>query len=899
MRMILSALLVFAGSAGADVKVANLRCEYLSAPVGMDNAQPKLSWIMESDARAQCQSAYQVLIASSEEVLNRGKGDLWDSGKTLSKTSLGVLYQGLPLASAARYWWKVRVWDKTEKCSAWSAATTFLTGKLKPADWQGKWIGADGDTKHSAVYLQRNIRINKPVQHATVFFSGLGYSELAIDGKKVSEDVVGPGFTTYNKRTPYLAFDITDRFGEPGRHVLDVILADGWYGLSNDPWVHKFEQNVYVDKPKLLLDLHLQHSDGTETIIVSDEEWQWSRGQVTRSWIAQENIDLRKHMRQWQNVKEVNGPEGKLVRQKEYPNRIINEVTPVAFEYDAGKKTATLDLGREITGWPRFTTQGGAGTELTISTIAVGTPADDGVPGFPPRPSQFILAGTGVRETYEPRFCTGGFRRVSVSGLTREPKVSDMVGCEVSSMYTPCGDFACSDERVNWLQDCVRRTVVSYTTFLPNDPVREWKAWTEDIQNMFWSAVYLFDSRAMYLRWQYDLLDGQNTEGNFPNIAPGPGYDSYNSPWWGGCAVWLPWEWYQYYGDDRLLRESYPAMKRYVDYLDTVAVDGLQQWGLGDWLPVEETPVSLINTPAHVLYADIVSRTATLLGHIEDARRYSDVAARVRGVFNKAFLDPATGIYGKPGWQVRKGNWKPPESLSASHRVWWTGDRPATQAGQIMALALDIVPAQQRGLAEQALLKEIDAHDGRLSTGFVSTPYLLRVLADLAPEVGWRMTTTSEFPSWLSMTRGSGSDVMKETWAGGQALMPSLGGNIVAWHMESLAGIRPDPTEPGFKRIIIKPNVIGDLTWVKAHHDSPYGRITSHWKRDGDTLTMKVTIPANTTATVYVPARDAESVTESGKPATQARGVKFLRMGGNVAVCSVGSGSYEFKSKMK
>jgi alpha-L-rhamnosidase len=203
-----------------------------------------------------------------------------------------------------------------------------------------------------------------------------------------------------------------------------------------------------------------------------------------------------------------------------------------------------------------------------------------------------------------------------------------------------------------------------------------------------------------------------------------------------------------------------------------------------------------------------------------------------------------------------------------------------------------------RAHVEQALLKEIEAHHGRVSTGFVVTPYLLRILRDLAPEAGWKMTTTGEFPSWLSMTRGSGSDVMKETWAGGAALMPSLGGNIAAWNMESLAGIRPDPAGPGFKHIIIKPAMVGDLTWVKSHHDSPYGRIVSNWKREGDKVSMDVTIPPNTTATVYVPAKDAAGITESNKPAVEADGVKFLRMENGTAVYAVGSGIYRFRSSL-
>ena len=747
---------------------------------------------------------------------------------------------------------------------------------------------------HGALYLRRAVTVDQPVTRAVVRFSGLGFSELAIDGRKVGDYVIGPGFTTYDKRVPYLTFDVTDRFGAPGLHQLDVTLADGWYGLSRDPWVHRFEQLPFVDAPKLLLDLRLTHADGSETVVTSDAQWQWSEGEITRSWIAEEDVDLRRTGRTWRAVARVNPPAGRLEAQREPFNRIVEEVRPVSLVYDAARGVATWDFGRELNGWVRLRAAGPAGTKLAVTTVPVMS-TGDGVPAPGRRTSHVTLAGTGAPETYEPRFFHAGLRQVVVTGLVAAPQTNDLTGCCISSMYQPSGSFACSDATQNELNAAVRRTVVAYTTFLPNDPVREWKAWTQDIENMFRSAVYLFDSRAMYQRWQYDLLDGQRADGNFPNIAPGPFFDDYNSPWWGGCAVWLPWYGYLYYGDAALLRESYPAMKRYVDFLDRVAKDGLQDWGLADWLPVEETPRPLINTPAHFLFAQIVSRTAALLGFPDDAAQYARRAEAIRVAFNAAFLDPATGIYGQPGWKVRSGNWRPPVPLEQSHTVWWTGDRPCTQAGQALPLALGLVPPEHRSAVERALLREIAAHSNRVSTGFVATPYLLEVLADLAPEVGWAMTSARDFPSWYGMTAGSGSDVMKETWAGGQALMPSLGGNIAMWHMEALAGIRPDPAGPGFKKFIIKPALVSGLTWVEAHHDSPHGRIDSAWKREGDRVELNVTVPSNTTATVWVPGIAAAEVTVNGRPAAGAPGVRFLRQQGGRCVFEAQAGRYAFE----
>jgi alpha-L-rhamnosidase len=898
LEIVLIVMLSHVGASAAEpFRVAGLRCESRIDPMGIDVPQPRFHWIMESTARGQAQSAYQVLVSTSQEALQRDEGVAWDSGRVASSDSVAVTYAGKPLVSCRPYWWKVRTWDQNGKVSPWSAVAGFGTGKLAPGDWKGDWIGTGLEPDHGAVYMRREIDVKQPVKRAVVFFSGLGFSELAIDGKRVGDYVIGPGFTTYDKRVQYLIFDVTSHFKSPGVKTLDATLVDGWYALSKDPWVHHFEKNQYVDRPKLLLNLHFQYADGSESLIVSDTNWRWSTGEITSSWIASENVDLRKSERNWQPVAVVPGPKGQLVSQRELPNRVMEEVQPVKATYDPTRKSCLFDFGRQINGWVRLKIAGPRGKEIKITCKTL-VPGDDGKPRvFTQRGSRFVLAGTGANGIYEPRFFHAGMQQVEVQGLSEEPAKGDLVGCAISSMVTPSGHFRCSDELQTWLNDAVRRTVVMYTTFLPNDPVREWKAWTQDIQNMFVSAVYLFDSQAMYERWQYDMLDGQLPDGNVPEVAPGNVCDSYNSPWWGGCAVWLPWYWYQYYGDRSLLKASYPAMKRYVDFLEKAAnKDGLQDWGLTDWLPVESTPRPMVNTPGHYLCADIVSRTATLLGFPEDAKVYAAKAVAIRDNFNARFLDKASGIYGLPRGQVGFGNWKYSVPLAQMHETWWTGDRPCTQAGQVLPLALGIVPPENRAAAEQSLLREIVAHRGKLSTGFVATPYLLQVLADLDPEAAWKMTSAQEFPSWHSMTRGANSDLLKETWAGGQALMPSLGGNIAGWHTEALGGIRP--AAPGFKKILIKPAVVGDLTWVECDFDSPYGRIISKWKREGQNLQMDVTVPPNTTATVYVPSKDAAEVTESGKPAVQAEGVKFMKMDRGAVVYEVGSGTYCFRSQM-
>jgi alpha-L-rhamnosidase len=911
-------LLFFIPHCQAEIGVENLRCENRLNPVGIDAECPRFSWTFKpSVLRGQSQSCYQILLASSKEILDRNMGDFWDSGKVCSSQSIAIWYSGKPLVSETGYYWKIKVWDQAGVATDWSDAATFVTAKLSINDWHGKWIGPDlvkGGSKdsadktklvhqHGGIYLFKKFEVTKPVVRAVVSFSGLGFSELAIDGRKVGDYVIGPGFTDYEHRTQYLTFDVSDYFKTLGTKRLDVTLVDGWYALKRDPWGHRFETKPYVDLPKLILDLRLIHADGTETVVTSDESWQWSTGEITRSWIAGEDIDLRlasEQKRVWKPVIPVLAPRGQLVHQKEPFNHIVEEIKPVGMKYDPVTKSCVWDFGRTLNGWVRFQTTGLPGQSFQITTIPDGKGAE-GAPQPSNWKSYFTLAGTGSPERYEPKFFHAGMRRVEIRGLNSAPALTDLVACQVSSMQNKCGDFSCSDETTTALHDIVRRTVVNYTTFLPNDPMREWKAWTQDIESTFGSAFYLFDeSQVMYERWEHDLIDSQREDGNISNVAPGPLFDFFNSPWWGGCGVWLPWEWYMTYGDSSLLKQNYGAMKRYVDFLDAESrkTGGLQDWGLTDWLAVEETPRALVNTPAHYHYALIVAKTAEMLGLTEDYTKYSTMAQRVKDTINQKYLDPATGIYGEVGWKLRKGNGAVPGGLDRLHSVWWSGVRPCTQAGQVLPLALGIVPDEVKSAAQMDLLHEIHAHHDRLSTGFVSTSYLLDILMDLDPETCWRMTSTHEYPSWYSMTLGSGNDLMKENWAGGAALMPSLGGSFARWCYRGLGGIRPDESAPGFKQIIIKPAVVSGLTWVKSYFDSPCGRIVSNWNHKNQRLTMEITIPVNTKAIVYVPTSDVLTVTESNQPVSQAQNVIFLRQEAGAAIYKIGSGTYEFQSAL-
>jgi len=883
------------GKAAAAVR--NLRCELEEDPVGVDVVHPRLSWNITSPERGVMQEAFEILVASDKAELDAGTGDMWNSGRTESDNSIGVRYQGKPLQSGKQYWWKVKVYDNRGNEYDWSEPASFFTGRMDPGDWVGEWIGASGETDHGSVYLRREIDISKEVKKAMVYFSGLGYSELSINGQQVGDYVMGPGFTSYHKRTQYLAFDVTEQLSTPGRKALGVTLVDGWYGLKADPWVHKLETREYVDKPKLLLDLHIEYTDGSESHIVSDDSWKWSLGDRSFSWVVLENIDLRRAKPgwdragyddgDWDQVKLVDGPAGMLVRQKEVPSRIIEEVHPKSMTYDPETDTYTFDLFREVAGVVNFRTKGEKGQVITITTI----PSLD----IYPKENQFILNGGGDFETYDARFYNAAIKQIAIKGVTHEPELEDVTARAMSSMEKSAGSFSCSDGFLTYLEDMVRQTLIYFTTALPIEPTREWKAWTADVLVMFEPNTYQYeDAQRMYERWLYDMWDDQREDGNGAEISPGAVYDDYNSPWWGGMLVWLPWQLYQYYGNESILTESYPSMKRYVDYLTSASVNGIQDWGLADWVPVEETPRPLINTPAHFIYAKIVSETAEMMGNTDDMEKYAELAESIKRAFNEEFLDPETGIYGQAGWEVTPGY--PGGALNdiVPHEIWWKGDRVPTQAGQAMALAHGIVPEDLVPLVEKALLSEIKAHYNRVSAGFCSTNFMLHLLEDLAPELMWQMATTHEYPSWYTNTVASDFYLQKSYWHGEPGFWSSEVNNIAGWMYRSPGGIRPG--SPGFKNIIIKPSIVGDLHWVNCSFQSVYGEIVSNWQKRGKQVIMNITVPCNSTATVYIPAEDAANITESGHPVEEVDGIKFLGMENNKALYAVGSGTYTFES---
>ena len=857
-----------AGSASAQAAdVTNLRCEYRENPLGIDSRVPRLSWKLEDGnlkpERGIKQTAYQISVASSDELLKKDQGDLWDSGKVASDETANLVYGGRPLDSSQYYFWKVRVWDGAGQSSAWSAPARFLTGLRA---WQGKWIGATEQVQAgAAILLRKEIKVGKPVKRVIVAMSGLGWSELSLNGKKVGDAVLSPQFSDYNKRVPYVMYDVTGLL-QHDANAIGVILGNGFSATPNLGYLKWYGNG---GKPRLLFQMTIEYGDGTRQTVVSDESWKWSTGEITFNdlWVG-EHVDARlaqpgwdrtgfKDL-EWHPAQGVSAPRGELFARSIPPIRVLATSQPVKIE---GNRFIFDTVGA---GWLRLKVKGQAGDKITVHYGRELT-------------TEFICKGGG-EEVFEPKFLFHTIDRVvTVDGLREAPTADTLTRCAARIDLPRAGSFECSDEFLNRQYKALLLTQLNYNYDYPMDPTREKSGWTQDVMSMLNSSVYDFDAEAFYWNWWQDMRLNQRADGYLGSVVPlvNRVLDDCNCVWWSGMIVYTPWKLYEYYGDRRFIEDSYPSMVSYMNWLATKAdADKVVAWGLGDWIEVgsisapQRTSVAITSTCGYYYYATILSQSAALLGKADDSTKYARLAEEIKAGFNRRFLNTQTG-------QV--------------------GSNPDTQTAQILPLYFGMVPVERQRVLDR-LVANIHERKDHISTGFIGTLHLLLGLPELGQaELTHKMVMQQDYPGWNTLVKDG---VQMETWNGGQVQMPSLGGPIGAYLYQVLGGIRPDPKGPGFRRIIIKPAVVGDLTWVMTHHDSPYGRIVSNWKREDRKLIMKIAIPANTWATVCVPAKDAAEVTESGKPAAQAEGVKFLRMENNAAIYEVGSGTYRFQSTL-
>ncbi|MED4954806.1 family 78 glycoside hydrolase catalytic domain [Paenibacillus macerans] len=924
-----------------------LRTEHLINPLGLDNKSPRISWKIKSEARNVIQSAYQVQASASETF----DPILWDSGKVAGR-SQRVVYSGSELKSAVRIFWRVKIWDNDGNESAFSEPAFFEMGLLNAADWKAKWIEPEGevdpDVYKPAPYIRKEFNVRSGLVSARAYMTARGLYKFYVNGKEGTDHLFTPGFTSYYARLQYQVYDVTSLLNE-GANAWGILLSDGWWRGSTGVLGLK---NNFGYKVAFLGQLVLTYDDGSQEIIASDGSFTTSSGPLLKSDLkAGEVYDARIDFEGW-NTAGFNDADWTAVHVKDYgtdhlvasslPVRTREKFTPRIIETPNGE--TVLDFGQNIAGWVEMKLQGDAGTEVilvhgetldkngnfTLSNLEHAGPVND----F--QEIHYILAGQ-EEEIYRPYFAIFGFRYVLLKNVPDKPKADQFTAFAIYSDMEESGDFTCSNPLINQLVSNSRWSMKSNFMEIPTDcPTRERAGWTGDAQLFSRTAADFMNVYAFYEKWLADLAAEQFPSGavgsTVPNVLglhsmdeyervernsdnqmmalfastkPGdPGYFD-GSSGWGDAAVIAPWTMYLCYGDKSILDRQYDSAKAWVDYMKACAEDRNENctdaayyhndtdgeldanfvWDTkfhwGEWLEADKshsneqigaefqaravTGDPLTATAYYGYSTRLLSQMAAILGKQEDAERYSKLYEKIKRVYNKYFI--------RENGLLQEGR----------------------QAPHVRALAFDLVNEDRKQAIADRLAELVIAQDYHLNTGFLSTPFILHVLAEHGyPEVAYRLLEQDTCPSWLyAVTQGA--TTIWESWNGispegelAYSLNHYSYGAVCNFLFAGVAGIRPVPEQPGYEHFIIKPWIGGTLTHASATYESPYGKIESGWRKTDDGVDYRFVVPANTTATVMI---------EGSKEEVKRLSVDFEHVSykdGHV-ICEVGSGSYHIK----
>ena len=899
------------------MRVEGLRCELSADPLGIDVAQPRLSWMLASAERGQRQSAWQAVVSSSPELLAADKGDLWDSGKVSSDQASRVRYGGSPLTSSERVFWKVRAWDRDGQQTPWSPAADWTMGILSPSDWKADWITAPG--KSESLMLRKEFKVRAGLRRALVDSCGLGQYELDLNGAKAGEDLLSPGWSDYDKTTLYETRDVTALLHE-GANAAGVILGNGMYSVEHRGRFVKF---TGVFGPlRLILHLRLEYADGSVDFVGTDESWRVLPGPITagNAYIG-EDFDARREPEGWSSagfddghwlLAAKYGVAGATLRghsASAEPLRTIETRSPIS-RWVVADGSVVYDLGQNASTMPRIRVTGPAGSTVRLIPSEVvnadGT-LDRGTTGAGVQRGsswwQYTKA-TDADETWAPRFCYIGCRYLMAKlyapgwappptliddepapphpGAVRGrlPQIEKLEGLVVHSTATPVGTFSTSNDLLNRIHSLVRWAQRSnMVSVLTDCPHREKLGWLEQYHLNGPSIRYEFAVDRIYEKGMNDMANSQHPDGLVPNIAPE--YAKFDGTFlaaaeWGASFMLVPWQQYEFTGDLDLFRKHFDQMKAYYAYLESKTVDGILSEGLGDWYDLGpkrpgQAQLTFPNFTATAFkYEDahVLATAAALIGRDDDARDFAAKAAQVRATMNRTFYHADTGSY--------------------------TGD---TQCANAIALVMGIVEAKDRDRVLASLVRNVENQGYATTAGDVGFRYLLQALAQGGrSDVIYRMVNQDSKPGYGYQLR-MGATSLTEAWDANRHASQDhfMLGQVMEWFYRDLAGIDFDDDNPGFKRVVIRPQVVEGLAWVDASYNSIRGPISSRWEHRGDRLLLTLAVPTNSSAIVFVPCASG-GVTESGVRADGSPGVASLGRQGNCSVYSVGSGSYSFEA---
>jgi alpha-L-rhamnosidase len=763
-----------------------------------------------------------------------------------------------------------------------------------------------------APLFRKEFLLAKKISRARVYVSGLGYYELRLNGQRVGDQVLDPGWTAYSKRVLYSTYDVTEQL-QRGQNALGVMLGNGWFNpLPLRLWGHiNPRAALTIGEPRVIVQLAVEFADGTSQTIVTDESWKVSNGPILRNSVyLGEVYDARKEQPGWDRPgfddsgwqQAASGTEalGPLCAQTAPPIRVTRVLKPIKLT-EPKPGVWIFDLGQNFAGWVRLRVQGPAGTRVSLRSgellypngtlngmtavcgqIKQGGPnyryPGTGAPKTAWQMDQYILKGEG-EEVYTPRFTFHGFRYVEVTGFPGKPSLASLEGLRLNSDVQPAGSFICSNERFNRIQQMVLWTELSNLFSVESDcPHREKFGYGGDIVAAGEMAMLNFDMAGLYGKAVVDLADAVRPNGGFTETAPFVGIsdeslgEGSGPIGWGTAQPFLLWRLYQYYGDKRLLEDNYELTKRWVALLQSQAQDGILDNGISDHESLVPKPRALTGTAFYYFNVKLFSNIARALGKDAEAAAAEALAETIKAAFNRKFLQAGMGRYDT-----------------------------ATQACQAFAFYMGLVPPEEKDRAREVLVGDImGAHKGHLSTGIFGTKFMLQALADLGrSDVAFEVVNQRTFPGWGHMLE-NGATTLWEHWEFSDNTYSHnhpMFGSVSEWFYKVLGGISPAPEAVGFDKIIIRPQPVGDLKWVKASYDSAHGKIVSEWRLEAGKFNLRVRVPVGAEAKVFLPAKDETPVTESGKPIEHALGVQLLsREHGSVAFAVV-SGEYEFRSE--
>ncbi len=887
----------------------DLATEYRRDPLGLDAPRPRLGWRLRGDGRGQRQTAYRVRVWLADADPGR---PWWDSGVVGGREPV-VRYEGPALASRQAFVWTVAVCDERGQWSPESTPARWEMGLLASDDWSAQWIAAPpwaaaadlpaGVPPAARVLtppalLRASLTLEAAPVRARLYATALGVYEAHINGTRVGRVRLAPGWTDYHRRVRYQVYDVTALLHE-GPNVLGLVLGDGWYagylGFGG-------RRQLYGGTPAAFAQLEVDGPGGMRRVLATDGTWRARPGPILYSdFLMGEAYDARRAVPHWSAgtdepdgsdeaggawmaVVEREAPAVRITADRDDGVVVAESVAPVAASR-RGPRRWQFDFGRNLVGQPTLTAEGRRGTVLQLRSAEV-LDADGQLYTANYRAaacSDMVVLAGGGRERFTPTFAYRGFRYVEVTADAALDAPPSVVVQVLESSTGPAGQFRCGLELVNKLQANILTSQRGNFVAVPTDcPQRDERlGWLGDAGAFAETAAYNRDVAAFFEGWLETVRDSQSEAGAFPDVAPRIVDEADGAPAWGDAGVIIPGVMHRMYGDDHMLAENYSAMRRWVAYIHAANPSGLWQQrranDFGDWLAVDtSTDHTLLATAYYAMDVRLLARMAKRLGDTAAAQEYGALEARIRRAFQAAFLD-SDGRLAHP-----------------------------TQTGCVLALHLDLVPSGARPAVARQLVSDIAGRGGHLSTGFVGTALLGPVLCEAGySEVAYEILTQTTYPSWGYMIH-HGATSMWERWDGWTAShgfqnpeMNSFNhyalGSVGAWLYGWVAGLRPDPSDPGFRSVVVAPYPDHRLGFVSASLLTPQGRLSVRWtQRRSGRLVLAVTVPPSTVATIHVPCGPSQQVWVRGRPASEVETLEMLPREARAMVCRVGSGSHRW-----